>query len=121
MNDKELIPVQIGLTGKLVTAYDSTKLIATKDNTTVAEYFKSLKNTRYTDNGIKGISGMTKINTSALSTHPKIRNIFQFQKAQPQENHVLVQAYNSGETESKPTHRRRTAARPSRRLRSGRA
>lgn len=101
MNDKELIPVQIGLTGKLVTAYDSTKLIATKDNTTVAEYFKSLKNTRYTDNGIKGISGMTKINTSALSTHPKIRNIFQFQKAQPQENHVLVQAYNSDETESK--------------------
>lgn len=99
--DKVLRKFQVGLTGKLITSTDPSRLILEQDGRTQIDNFKSLKNIRYTDNGIRGISGMTKINTTALSSHPKIRAIHQFTKSQPVENHVLVQAYNSGETESK--------------------
>ena len=71
------------------------------DAKAVIDNYKTLKNIRYTDNGIRGIRGMTKINSTALSAHPKIRHVHQFEKSQPAENHVLVQAYNSGETQSK--------------------
>ena len=43
---------------------------------------------------------MTKINSSALS-HPKIRNIFHFNKSVNKESHVMVHAFNSAQTESK--------------------
>ena len=53
---------------------------------------------RYTDNGIRGIRGMTKINSTALSTHPKIKHTHQYKETN---QHVMVQSYNSGETQSK--------------------
>ena len=99
--DKKLTPFQVGLTGKLITSTDPSRLILEEDGGTQIDNFKSLKNIRYTDNGVRGISGMTKINTTALTSHPKIQAIHQFTKSQPAENHILVQAFNSGETESK--------------------
>jgi hypothetical protein len=44
---------------------------------------------------------MSKINTTALSSHPKISNGYHFKKEQPAESHILVQGFNAGETESK--------------------
>lgn len=60
--------------------------------------FQTLTNLRYTDTHVKGVQGMTQINTSALTTYLKIRNAFHFKKSQPAESHVLVQAYNDGLT-----------------------
>ena len=105
--DKELKPFEVGLTGRLLTSVNSARIVTgTKSGKigqaeAVIDNYKSLKNIRYTDNGIRGIRGMTKINSTALSSHPKIKHIHQFEKSQPAENHVLVQAYNSGGTESK--------------------
>ena len=104
--DKELKPVEIGLTGRLLSSVNSVRLMTgttggKTDAKAVIDNYKTLKNIRYTDNGIRGIRGMTKINSTALSAHPKIRHVHQFEKSQPAENHVLVQAYNSGETQSK--------------------
>jgi len=95
-DDKPLIPVEVALTGKLITGEDATVISPTGEAN-----FQSLKNMRYTDTNPKSIAGMTKINTTALSSHPKIRSGIHFKKDQPSENHVLVQAFNSGETESK--------------------
>jgi len=102
--DNPLKPFQHGLTGRLIKSVDPAKLIfASEDGRSfTSDNFTELKNMKYTDNGVIGVTGgMTKINTTALSSHPKIRNAFQFKKVQPAENHLLVQAYNSGETESK--------------------
>jgi len=55
---------------------------------------------RYTDVSIRAIGGMLKVNTVALSTYLKIRNIFHYRKSQPAESHILVQSYNTGETAS---------------------
>lgn len=58
--------------------------------------FRTLKNLRYTDTHVKGIGGMTKINTAAMNaTYLKARNAFHFCKYQPAESHLLVQAYNA--------------------------
>ena len=51
--------------------------------------FQVLKNLRYTDTNVRGVGGMTKINTSALAS-TGIRNGFHFRKAQPSEYHVLA-------------------------------
>ena len=105
--DKELKPFEVGLTGRLLTSVNSARIVTgTKSGRigqaeAVIDNYKSLKNIRYTDNGIRGIRGMTKINSTALSSHPKIKHVHQFEKTQPAENHILAQAYNSGETESK--------------------
>lgn len=100
--DKELEPFQFGLDGKLVTSVDPTRILTVSDSgETRQDNFKSLKNIRYTDNGIRGVRGMTKINSTALSSHPKVRNIHHFSKSQPAESHVLVHAFNSGLTQSK--------------------
>lgn len=84
--------LQLGLNGKLVTAYDATKLFSSSDQGTVVD-FKALKNMRYTDRGIKGIAGMTKVNTTALTGYEEIRSMYHFEKEQPQESHLLVQGY----------------------------
>ena len=65
--------------------------------------FSDIKNMRYTDTSIEGVSGYSKINTSIVdSTYLKIRNGFHFTKDDPTaESHVLVQAYNTGLTASK--------------------
>ena len=108
-SDKELKPFELGLTGRLISSVDSTRIVtgATGGKSGYAEgspatidNFKSLKNLRYTDNGIRGIRGMTKINSTALSAHPKIRHVHQY-KESTTTHHTLVQAYNSGGTQSK--------------------
>lgn len=99
-----LIPFQNSLTGRCIKALDSAKIEFQSADRAVLESdnFTSLKNMKYTDNGVVGVTGgMTKINTNALSSHPKIRSMYQFLKVQPAENHILVHAENTGETESK--------------------
>jgi len=91
MSDNRLTK-EIALQGKLITALDGT-LVGTN--------YVTLKNLRYTDAGVKGIAGCTKINTTALSSHPLIDNAFHFTKDRPAESHLLVQAFNEAKTESK--------------------
>ncbi|MFZ5989426.1 MAG: LamG domain-containing protein [Bacillota bacterium] len=62
--------------------------------------FRNLKNLRYINNALKAISGMTKINNTALSNFHKTKNAFQFRKEQPSENHLLAHIYNSDEDAS---------------------
>lgn len=81
---KKIIP----LSGKLITA---------EDPLVIGENFRTLKNMRYTDSAIKSIGGMTKINSSIMNaTYFKARNAHQFKK--PSEDHLLVQAFNTGLT-----------------------
>tara|TARA_Y100000310_G_scaffold236502_1_gene239703 strand:+ start:19908 stop:23663 length:3756 start_codon:yes stop_codon:yes gene_type:complete len=98
---KDIMPFQFSLTGKLITSVDPTRLILEDDGGTIKDNFKSLKNIRYTDNGIRGIRGMSKINSTALSTQLKARNIHHFAKSQPVESHVLVQAFDTNIDNSK--------------------
>lgn len=65
-----------------------------------AKNYKTLQNMRYVDGGLEGVSGYTKINTTALTTYLKARSGFHFKKDEPAESHVLVQAYNTGLTAS---------------------
>jgi hypothetical protein len=97
----DVIPVQIDLTGRLITGEDATKIIQADKTGTVSVNFQTLTNMLYTSRSIKAIPGMTKVNSTTLSSHPKVRGIFQFRKTQPDESHILVQAYNAGETESR--------------------
>lgn len=71
----------------------------TCDPVFIGTNFQTLKNMRYTDHSIRSILGMTKINTTALSTYLKTRSAFHYKK--PTESHLLVQAYNTGLTASK--------------------
>ena len=82
----------IPLTGKLITS--RTPITIGNSN------FSALQNLEYTKSHPKGISGMTKINTTALA-YPKIKSCFHFTKESPSESHVLAQGFNAGETESK--------------------
>ncbi len=90
--DREFKTKDIILNGKLINSIDGT--LIGKNN------FSTLTNFRYTDNGIKSIQGCTKVNTTPLSTYLKMRNGIHFKKEQPAENHVLVQAHNTGLTAS---------------------
>ena len=83
----------IPLTGKVVTSRSPTVI---GDNN-----YSILTNLRPTKVHPKGISGMTKINTTALTSYPIIKSCKHFLKDSPAETHFLVQAYNSGGTESK--------------------
>jgi hypothetical protein len=52
--------------------------------------------------GIKGVGGMSKINSAVMNaTYLKTRSGIHFKKDQPSESHVLVEAFNTGETESR--------------------
>lgn len=93
MADKELTPVPIPLTGRWRTSVDGTQLSEGD--------FQVLTNMRYTNAGIRSVSGMTKINSSTALTDPKIRAGHQFIKNEPAETHLLVQAWDSGETVSR--------------------
>jgi len=84
------------LTGRLISAYDATKIVQS-DNEGVEINFQTLINMLYTDRGIKGPPGMSKINSTALSSFPNIESVFQFRKTQPDESHVLVQSFDSNE------------------------
>ena len=81
----------LALNGKLYTSSDGT-LIGPSD-------FQTLTNFEYTNANIKSVSGMTKINTSA-PTYLKHRNMFQFKKTKPIEDHLLFQSYNANENAS---------------------
>jgi hypothetical protein len=97
---KTMKPFQFGLTGKLFSSVDSTRLEQGTGQEIVRDNFATLKNMRYHDNGIRGIRGMSKINSTAITTYIKPRVIHQFDKTQPEESHVLVQAFNTGLTAS---------------------
>ena len=81
---------EIPFNGKLITA----------DPAAIGQNFQTLTNLRYTDTHLRGIGGMTKINSAAVmdATYLKTRSAFHFKKSQPAETHVLVQAYNTGLT-----------------------
>ncbi len=71
------------------------RLRAQEDPCTIgASDFQVLQNMRYTDTHIKGIGGMTKINTAAVA-NPQIRSGIFFRKDQVAENFTLIQAYSS--------------------------
>ncbi len=93
-------PFQIDLTGRLITGYNAVKIIQ-EDQRRVVVNYQTLENIMYNDRGIEGVPGMTKINTTAITTYTSIRNMFQFRKSQPAETHLLIQAWNSGETASR--------------------
>ena len=80
---------EIALTGKQITEDDATQI---QDN------FQTVKNMIYKRNNPKSIRGMTQLNT-ALTTKLQVRSAYQYEKNNPKaENHVLVQAWNSGST-----------------------
>jgi hypothetical protein len=81
--------LDVPLTGQLITAEDAFN---------VGQNYRTLTNLRYTDTRLKGVGGMTKINSTALTTYLKGRDAYHLRKTQPAESHVLVQAYNAGET-----------------------
>ncbi|OHB71477.1 MAG: hypothetical protein A2W23_03100 [Planctomycetes bacterium RBG_16_43_13] len=93
MADKERNPVPIPLTGRWRTSVDGTQLSEGD--------FQVLTNMRYTNAGIRSVSGMTKINPSTALTYPLIRAAHHFVKDEPSESHLLVQSWNSGGTASK--------------------
>jgi hypothetical protein len=64
----------------------------TSEPATIGQNFRTLTNLRYTDTHVKGVSGMTKINVTALTTYLLTRNAFHFKKSQPTESHVLIHA-----------------------------
>jgi len=85
---KKVIP----LTGKWIPANEGSDLDLN---------FKQLTNMRYTDTHPIGIGGMTKINSSVMNaTYLKPRSAFHYTKNQPEESHLLVQAFNTGLTAS---------------------
>jgi hypothetical protein len=71
------------------------KLIQADDPTQIGTNFQTLQNLRYTDSHIKGVGGMTKINSSVLSSYPHVRNAYHFVKSNPVESHVLLHALNA--------------------------
>jgi hypothetical protein len=91
MPERKEIIKDVPLTGRLVTAVDAT---------TIGDNFQSLKNMRYDDTSIKGIGGMSKINTTQLGTdYRHMQNGFHFKKEQPAESHVVVQATDTGDAD----------------------
>ena len=70
------------------------RLITSEDPSVIGENFQTLKNLRYKDIGLKGVKGMTKINTVAVA-NPKITAGIHFKKFQPAESHLLIQAFDS--------------------------
>ena len=57
-----------------------------------AENFQKCENSRPIKNGLEGVRGYGKINTTALSTYLNIKNGHHFKKDAPSETHVLVHA-----------------------------
>ena len=89
MPDEKLHPFQISLEGKLNTA---------DDPVTIGSDFQTVKNLRYDSKSLKGVAGMTKVNTTQLGTsYRHLQNGFHFRKEQPTESHVLVQATDTSD------------------------
>ena len=91
---KKLLKKEIPFNGKLITKVDPAL---------IGNNFRILTNMRYVTGDIphvESVLGMTKINSTALS-YPKVRSGVHFKKEQPQESHILVQAYNTDLSASK--------------------
>jgi hypothetical protein len=73
------------------------KLIQSDDPTQIGTNFQTLQNLRYTDSHVKGVGGMTKINSTVLSSYPHVRNAHHFNKNNPVENHVLLHTFSVGD------------------------
>ena len=65
--------------------------------------YTELKNLRYSEEGkgLEGVSGYSKINTTAVSTYTSIRVGHQLQTDRTTPSYVLIQGENSGETASR--------------------
>jgi hypothetical protein len=79
----------------------SGQLMVSNDTTKIGKNFKTVTNMRYKDDHPVGILGMEKVNYTPLSSYPLVRSAFQFAKDTPPENHIIVQAFNSGMTACK--------------------
>jgi len=91
MAESRLLRKEIPLTGKLVTSVDPA---------TIGPNFQTLTNLRYTDTGIRSISGMSVINSTETSTTYKfIRNLFQFIKGNGEE-YIFAQAWDTATVDS---------------------
>ena len=90
--DRSLIPVEIDLKGKLILA---------ADGISIGTNFKTLQNMRYTYVNPKSVSGMSKVNTTVVSTYNHFRSGIHFTKSQPEESHVLIHGRDSGLVNSK--------------------
>jgi len=55
-----------------------------------ANNFKTLTNMRYNEQGIEGVKGFTRVNTTAITSAPTIQNGFHFRKDSPAESHILI-------------------------------
>ncbi len=89
MAEVKIAPVytrEIPLNGRLRTQEDPCTIGASD--------FQVLQNMRYTDTHIRGIGGMSKINTAAVA-NTQIRSGIFFRKDQVVENFTLIQAYSS--------------------------
>lgn len=83
---------ELPLTGRWITA----------DPASIGMNFRTLKNLRHTDTHLQGIKGMSKVTSAVINaTYSAVRSAFHFMKPNPQESHIIVQAYNSGMTASK--------------------
>lgn len=92
--DKKLQKYEVPLDGKLITRDAPAK---------IGPNFQQLTNMRYTKDlkGIKGVGGMSKINTAEMNaTYKKTRSAYHFIKDFPSESHVLVEAMASDESAS---------------------
>jgi hypothetical protein len=57
--------------------------------------FALLRNYRYVDDGTEPIEAYTEINTTALSSYPKVRSSIQLRSPYTQKTYVLAEAWNS--------------------------
>lgn len=97
--DENLLPINIRLSGKYRTDVDASQITFRGENDAIIYDFSDMENLRYTDDGVIGIQGMSKINTTS-TTNKLFRNVHHFTKSQPAESHIVVQAYDATETSS---------------------
>jgi hypothetical protein len=99
---------EVPLTGKLVTA---------EDPITIGDNFQQLTNMRYRRSNPVGISGMSEINTTAVTSVEQMTNGYHFIKHQPAESHVLIQGRDG--SDANPIIFQNTTAIPSQGAMSG--
>ena len=64
--------------------------------------YRTLQNLRPVDGGLEGVRGYSEVNTrSSNTTYYKPRSGFHFEKAYPEEDHVILQFFNYNESESR--------------------
>ena len=75
------------------------------------ENFRQLTNLRYTNSGVRGVLGSTKINVTPSGYH-RIDGGYHFVKQRPDESHIFVQVSNPGTSASKLIKSNNTASVP---------